>query len=72
MANQNGPMGFMDALAMVSFMIGLANYSENVDQSQLQDTLAVAMSEIHGHLQTQDLKIDHILSLLEGGSSSDE
>lgn len=58
----------MDALAIVSFMIGLANYGENVSQGQMQEVVNQAVKDIHRHLEIQDYRIDEILSLLKGGN----
>ena len=55
---------FMDILSIFSFVIGLKNYEENIDQSQLQEIAQSIMSDIHRHLQEQDDKIDRILGLL--------
>lgn len=57
----------LDAMAFVGFVIGLANYGENLDQSKAQDMLNDVLEEVHGHLAEQDRKIDHIIELLEGG-----
>lgn len=51
---------FLDALAVVSFIIGLANYSENVDQSAMSETVKAAVDDIHAHLADQDEKIARI------------
>lgn len=51
---------FLDALAVVSFIIGLANYSENVDQSEMSETVKAAVDDIHAHLAEQDEKIARI------------
>lgn len=56
---------FMDILSIFSFVIGLKNYEENIDQSQLQEIAQGIMSDIHRHLQEQDDKIDKILELLK-------
>ena len=56
---------FMDILSIFSFVIGLKNYEENIDQSQLQEIAQSIMSDIHRHLQEQDDKIDKILELLK-------
>lgn len=66
MNGSNGQMSFMDVISLVSFIIGLANYNENVDQGQLQETVSKAVKDIHNHLQIQDQKIEEILSLLKG------
>ena len=55
----------LDAMAVMSFVIGLANYGENIDQSMLQEMAKNIMTDIHKHLQEQDDKIDLILERLE-------
>ena len=50
---------------MVSFVIGVANYKENVSQSQLKDTAESILREIHEHLEMQDRKLDEILERLK-------
>lgn len=59
--NQN----VLDAMAIVSFMISLANYEENIDQTFLQNILNEAIDDIHRHLEKQDKKLDYIIELLE-------
>lgn len=54
----------LDAMAIVSFLVGMANYEENITQSQLQETAKSIMSDIHSHLKEQDDKMDRILELL--------
>ena len=56
MYNQN----LLDTLALVGFVIGLANYDENVSQSQVQALIDEALTDIHNHLQQQDLKLQSI------------
>ena len=58
--NQN----IMDAMAIISFIIGLANYNENIGQTDLQEVVNGAIDDIHRHLQIQDNKIDMILEML--------
>ena len=55
----------LDAITMVSFIIGLLNYGENVDQTTINDTVQSAVQDIHDHLSEQDEKITKILQLLE-------
>lgn len=55
----------LDAMAVLSFVIGLANYGENIDQSTLQETATNIITDIHRHLKQQDDKIDLILERLE-------
>lgn len=59
--NQN----ILDAMAIVSFMISLANYEENIDQTFVQNVLNEAIADIHSHLEEQDKKLDYIIELLE-------
>ena len=65
MYNQN----LLDTLALVGFVIGLANYDENVSQSQVQQLIDKALRDIHSHLQEQDTKLkaidDKLNKLLE-------
>lgn len=56
----------LDAITMVSFIVGLLNYGENVDQTTINDTVQSAVQDIHDHLSEQDKKITKILQLLEG------
>ncbi len=63
--NNNSQMSLMDALAIVSFFIGLANYGENVDQNSMQEAISKAVEDVHSHLKSQDEKIDKILSLID-------
>ena len=57
--------GLYDAMAITSFLLGMANYNENVSQSQFQETAKGIVKDIHNHLQQQDDKIDYIINLLE-------
>lgn len=59
----------LDALAIISFLIGVANYDENVDQSTMSKAVQAAVDDIHRHLAVQDEKIDLLLSKLEGGQA---
>ena len=66
----NGPneqLSIMDILGVVSFVLGLANYTENLSQTQFQNELNKAVTDIHRHLQIQDDKIDLILAALGSG-----
>lgn len=64
----NDQLTFLDILNIMSFCISLMNLNENLsqgDKQDLQNDLAEKMetilSEIHGHLEEQDKKIDKIL-----------
>ena len=63
--NKHYNRNVLDAMAIVSFMISLANYEENIDQTFLQNILNEAIADIHSHLEKQDKKLDYIIELLE-------
>lgn len=54
-------------MTVVGFLIGLANYEENITQSDLQDMMKCMLKNVHEHLEEQDNKIDNILELLKEG-----
>lgn len=67
MRDTNGePLGLLDIITIVGFMINIQNYGKNVDQSKLQEVMNQAVSDIHEHLQEQDEKIESILKMLKG------
>lgn len=72
MGNDNGwfSQRTLDAMAFVGFLIGIANYEENLSQSDVQDMIKGALTDVHKHLEEQDNKIDHIIELLEGGKGN--
>ena len=70
--NDNNQLDFLDLLNILSFVIGILNYQENLTQSDKQELMNKvdadtqnAIEEIHEHLRIQDSKIDSILKLLE-------
>lgn len=68
MNNENGGLlnqNVLDAIAAISFVIGVANYQENVSQSDVQDLVQNALRDLHNHLEQQDKKIDEILDILK-------
>lgn len=60
----NKQNSFLDAIAMVSFIIGVLNYNENVDQSTMDNAVKSAVEDIHNHLAKQDDKINAIMAKL--------
>lgn len=60
----NKQNSFLDAIAMVSFIIGVLNYNENVDQSTMDNAVKSAVEDIHNHLTKQDDKINAIMAKL--------
>lgn len=63
--NDREQFTILDAMTVVSFMIGLANYGENVDQSTMSKTVHTAVEDIHRHLADQDEKLSKLLAKLE-------
>jgi hypothetical protein len=69
----NGQYDLLDILNILSFLIGIMNYNENLTQGDKQelmqkfdDQTQTLLTEIHQHLEIQDQKIDRILQQLEG------
>lgn len=60
-----------EAMTVVGFLIGLANYDENITQSDLQDMMKCMLKDVHEHLEEQDNKIDKILELLKEGKQNE-
>ena len=56
---------FLDSIALVGFVLGLANYDENVSQSQVQTLIDKALGDIHSHLESQDIKMKAIEEKLD-------
>ena len=78
MNSENRQLTFIDLLSVLSFLIGIENLEANLDQNDkadLQHDLTVTaerlLGEIHAHLETQDRKIDDIISRLEEHHESD-
>ena len=70
-SGENGQFTFLDILAIISFLIGVANYEENLTQSDKQDlqdqlnsNIDRLLAEVHAHLEEQDHKIDKIMEVL--------
>lgn len=72
MGNDNGWFNqrTLDAMTFIGFLIGVANYQENLTQNDVQDIIKGALGYVHEHLEEQDNKIDHIIELLEGGKGN--
>ena len=63
----NRQYDLLDVLNILSFVIGLLNYNENLTQNDKQELLeeldnqtATLLEEIHAHLKEQDIKIEEI------------
>lgn len=71
-SGDSGEFTLLDILSVVSFIIGVANYEENMTQSDKQELLQefnhrmeIALTDIHDHLSIQDAKIDQIFKLIK-------
>lgn len=67
-----GQLDFIDVLSILSFLVALMNLDENMtqgDKQELQEDLAnkadILLSEIHSHLEMQDIKLEGIIKRLE-------
>lgn len=68
--NERGNRDYLaDVLGIASFIVGMANYGENLSQRSAQELLDAQTKEIHEHLRMQDEKINLILKKLGGKES---
>ena len=72
MLNDSNNLDFLDIINIVSFAIAIANYNENLNQTDKQDLMhkfdkqtSELLSHLNAHLESQDEKIDKILTMLE-------
>lgn len=72
MSTSNQQWDFLDWISVMSFLIGIANYQENLTQGGKQDLLhevdeatEQAIAKVRQHLAEQDKKIDKILEMLK-------
>lgn len=63
--NQNEQLSFIDLLSIMSFCIGLMNLEINITQEDVDNQTQTILNEVHGHLETQDIKLDNIIERLE-------
>lgn len=70
-SGENGQFTFLDSIALISFIVGIMNYEENLTQSDKQDLqdqlnskIDLLLKEIHSHLEEQDKKLDKITEAL--------
>ena len=80
-SGENGEFTFLDAITLISFVVGLQNLDLNITQDNLDRQTAdlkkevdaevrKALEEIHSHLATQDAKLNIIMERL-GGETND-
>lgn len=55
----------LDIITILSFVLQLQNQENIISLGDVQEEVNRAVTEIHRHLEAQDGKINHILSLLE-------
>lgn len=65
MSDNDLNLDIIDIISVMSFIIGVKNYDENVSQNTMDKTVASAVRDIHNHLEAQDMRIDKIIELLE-------
>ena len=72
MLNDSNNLDFLDIINIVSFAIAIANYNENLNQTDKQELIhkldkqtSELLSQLNAHLERQDKNIDKILTMLE-------
>jgi oligoendopeptidase F len=72
MLNNNEQLSLLDILNILSFIIGIMNYNENLTQGDKQDLMSEfdnksseLLSQLHEHLENQDVKLNEIIERLE-------
>lgn len=70
-SGDNGEWTFLDIISLISFVIGIENLQENLNQSDKQDIQNdlseksdVILKEIHNHLEKQDKLLTEIMEKL--------
>ena len=71
--SENEQLTLLDVISILSFLIGLGNLDMNITQEDIQKTTTILdeklkkeVEDIHSHLAIQDIKLNHIVELLEG------
>ena len=72
MLNDSNKLDFLDIINIVSFAIAIANYNENLNQTDKQELIhkldkqtSELLSQLNAHLERQDENIDKLLTMLE-------
>lgn len=72
MLMDNNNLDFLDVINIVSFAIAIANYNENLNQTDKQELIhkldkqtSELLSQLNAHLERQDENIDKLLTMLE-------
>ena len=72
MLNDSNNLDFLDIINIISFAIAIANYNENLNQTDKQELIhkldkqtSELLSQLNAHLERQDENIDKLLTMLE-------
>lgn len=70
--NNNEQLSLLDILNILSFIIGVLNYNENLTQGdkqelmqELDNKISLVLDEVHKHLEVQDRQLSTIIKRLE-------
>lgn len=70
--NNNEQLSLLDILNILSFIIGVLNYNENLTQGdkqelmqKLDNKISLVLDEVHKHLEVQDKQLSTIITRLE-------
>lgn len=74
----NGNMSLLDAITIISFLVGLENLELNITQNDLENQtqeidrrvdkkIQSALDDIHVHLKDQEQKLNYILEAMNNG-----
>ena len=76
---KDGELTFLDAISILSFVVGIQNLDLNVTQHDLQEEsayldgmLQISVKKIHDHLSVQDSKLNIIMETLRRMEASNE
>ena len=70
--NNNEQLTLLDILNILSFIIGILNYNENLTQGDKQElmqeidnNISLVLDKVHKHLEIQDKQLNIIIKRLE-------
>lgn len=70
--NNNEQLSLLDILNILSFIIGILNYNENLTQGDKQELMqeidnkiSLVLDKVHKHLDIQDKQLNIIIKRLE-------
>lgn len=70
--NNNEQLTLLDILNILSFIIGILNYNENLTQGDKQELMqeidnkiSLVLDKVHKHLELQDKQLNIIIKRLE-------